>query len=64
MEADWNRLRLSPTYESQLKNAVRIVKYVLQVTGIAVDLQGTINPLKTNIKLYTIIFKNSVRTAQ
>ena len=40
------------------------VKFVLEVTGIAVDLEGTINPLKTKINLYTIIVENSVRTAQ
>lgn len=64
MEADWNRIRLSQTYESQFQNVVRIVKCVLQVTGIAVDLQGKINPLKTKINLYTITFKNSVPTKQ
>ena len=42
----------------------RIVKCVLQVTDTAVGLQGTLNPLKTKINLYAIIFKNSVRTAQ
>jgi len=64
LESDWNRVRLSQTYESQFQNVVRIVKCVSQVTGIAVDLQGTINPLKTKINLYIIIFKNSVRTTQ
>ena len=57
METDWNRIRQSQANESQFQNVVRIVKCVLQVTGIDVDLQDKINPFKAKISLYTTILK-------